>query len=71
MVLLAGLFGAAAGVVGTAISSLASGLSTGPVIVLCISAIAAFSLLFGSSRGIVWAAVRRRRHRQELAGIAS
>jgi manganese/zinc/iron transport system permease protein len=67
MVVLAGLFGAAAGVAGTAISNLASGLSTGPVIVLCISAIAAFSLLFGSSRGIVWASVRRWRHRQELA----
>ena len=35
-----------AGVAGTVISSLASGLSTGPVIVLCISAIVVFSLLF-------------------------
>jgi manganese/zinc/iron transport system permease protein len=67
MVVLSGLFGAAAGVAGTAISSLASGLSTGPVIVLCISAIAAFSLLFGASRGIVWAWLRRWRNRQALS----
>jgi manganese/zinc/iron transport system permease protein len=67
MVVLSGLFGAAAGVAGTAISGLASGLSTGPVIVLCISAIAAFSLLFGASRGIVWAWLRRWRNRQALS----
>ncbi len=68
MVVLSGLFGATAGVAGTAISGLASGLSTGPVIVLCISAIAAFSLLLGASRGIVWAGLRRRRNRQALGG---
>jgi manganese/zinc/iron transport system permease protein len=68
MVLLSGLFGSVAGVLGALISSLASGLSTGPVIVLCISAIAAFSLLFGRSRGIVWAVLRRRRNRAALAG---
>ena len=51
MVVLSGLFGAAAGVAGTAISGLASGLSTGPVIVLCISAIVAFSLLFAPRAG--------------------
>jgi manganese/zinc/iron transport system permease protein len=71
MVVLSGLFGAVAGVTGTAISGLASGLSTGPVIVLCISAIAAASLLFGSSRGIVWAWIRRQRNRQALAEVRS
>jgi manganese/zinc/iron transport system permease protein len=69
MVVLSGLFGAVAGVTGTAISSLANGLSTGPVIVLCISAIAAGSLLFGSSRGVVWAWARRWRNRQALAEV--
>lgn len=67
MVALSGSFGALAGVAGAIISSLGSGLSTGPVIVLCISAIAAFSLLFGRSRGLVWAWNRQRRHRAELA----
>ena len=69
MVALSGLFGAAAGVAGAAISSLASGLSTGPVIVLCISAVAVFSLLFGRSHGVVWAWLRRRRNRAALAGM--
>jgi manganese/zinc/iron transport system permease protein len=64
MVALSALFGAIAGVVGTALSSLGSGLSTGPVIVLCVSVIAAFSLLFAPNRGIVWAQWRRRQHRQ-------
>jgi manganese/zinc/iron transport system permease protein len=66
MVLLSGLFGALAGVMGTAISSLASGLSTGPVIVLCISAIALASLLLGSSRGLVWTWRRRWQARGRL-----
>ncbi|MBP8291715.1 MAG: metal ABC transporter permease [Caldilineaceae bacterium] len=55
MVLLSSCFGALAGVTGTLISTTAGGLSTGPVIVLCISAIAAFSLLFAPHRGMVWA----------------
>ncbi len=67
MVALSGLFGAAAGVAGTAISSLAGGLSTGPVIVLCISAIAAFSLLLAPNRGLFWAWQRRRRQREVFA----
>ena len=58
MVLLSACFGAIAGVAGTALSSLAAGLSTGPVIVLCISAIAAFSLLCAPRRGILWGATR-------------
>lgn len=67
MVLLSSIFGAAAGVVGAAISSLASGISTGPTIVLCISAIAAASLLLAPNRGIVWTWVRRRRNRQAMS----
>ena len=54
MVLLSSFFGALAGVTGTLISTTAGGLSTGPVIVLCISVIAAFSLLFAPQRGMVW-----------------
>lgn len=71
MVLLSSIFGAAAGVVGAAISSLASGISTGPTIVLCISAIAAASLLLAPNRGIVWTWVRRRRNRQALSAALS
>lgn len=67
MVGLSGIFGALAGVTGTAISSLAGGLSTGPVIVLCISAIALVSLLFAPRRGVLWTEIRRRRQHAELA----
>lgn len=67
MVALSALFGATSGVVGTALSSVASSLATGPVIVLCISAIAAFSLLFAPNRGVVWTWRRRREQRRTFA----
>jgi len=62
MVLLSALFGAVAGVAGTLISGLGAGLSTGPVIVLCISGIAFVSLLLAPNRGVVW--TWRRNHRR-------
>lgn len=66
MVALAAFFGALAGVAGTLISGLASGLSTGPVIVLCISAIALFSFLLAPNRGLGWNWLQQRRNRQRL-----
>jgi manganese/zinc/iron transport system permease protein len=66
MVALAGFFGVLAGASGAVISSMASGLSTGPVIVLSASAIVLFSLLFAPNRGLVWNWVRKRRSRQTL-----
>ena len=60
MVALSAFFGALAGVGGTAISSVVSRMPTGPTIVLCISAIVAFSLLFAPNRGLVWARLRQR-----------
>ena len=66
MVALAGFFGVLAGVSGAMISSVASGLSTGPVIVLCASVIVLFSLLFAPNRGLVWNWVRRQRNRRSL-----
>ncbi len=66
MVGLAALFGALAGVTGAAISASGHGLSTGPVIVLCVSALVAVSLLFAPERGLVAAALRRARNRRRL-----
>lgn len=66
MVGLAALFGAIAGVSGAMISSLGSGLSTGPLIVLSISVIVLFSFLFAPNRGLVWNWLRRRRNHQNL-----
>lgn len=61
MVLLAGCFGALSGVAGAIISATARGLSTGPTIVLCMSAITLVSILFAPNRGLLWAWVRGRR----------
>ena len=53
MLFLSATFGAISGVMGTMISSSYSNMPTGPVIVVCISAIAFFSMLFAPNRGIV------------------
>ncbi len=66
MVALSALFGAMAGVVGTLISGLGQGLSTGPVIVLCISSIVVVSLLFAPNRGLVWNWLQQQRNRRQL-----
>jgi len=66
MVLLAALFGALAGVSGALISSTGAGLSTGPVIVLCVSAIVLISLLLAPNRGLLWQWITRQQNRRRL-----
>lgn len=66
MLVLASAFGALAGVTGALISSLGSGLSTGPVVVLVVSLIVLVSLFFGAGRGLAWSWLRRRRNRRVL-----
>lgn len=66
MLIIASFFGAVAGVGGALISSLGTGLSTGPVVVLVISVIVLVSLLFGAGRGLVWAWLQRQRNRRRL-----
>jgi manganese/zinc/iron transport system permease protein len=66
MVALSALFGALAGVTGATISSTERHLPTGPVIVVCISAIVLFSLLFAPNRGLIWAWFAQRRRQEEL-----
>jgi manganese/zinc/iron transport system permease protein len=66
MVVLAGAFGAMAGVSGAIISSTADRVPTGPTIVLCLSAIVIVSLCFAPGRGVVWEWVRRQRNRRRL-----
>lgn len=70
MVLLAAGFGALSGLAGALISSLVPNLPTGPTIVLCISAIVAFSLLFAPNRGLVWDWARQFRNRRRLRSTA-
>jgi manganese/zinc/iron transport system permease protein len=64
MVVLGGFFGAIAGVSGTLISGSAAKIPTGPVIVLCMSVIVFFSMLFAPNRGLVlnWFRSRANRH---------
>lgn len=66
MVALSALFGALAGVSGALISSSGAGLSTGPVIVLCVSVIVALSLFFAPNRGLIWRWLMQQRNRQRL-----
>jgi manganese/zinc/iron transport system permease protein len=66
MVVLAGFFGALAGVSGALISSSTARLPTGPTIVLCVSSLVLVSLLLAPNRGIVWNWVRERRNRRRL-----
>lgn len=53
MVSLSGFFGAISGVLGTLISSLYTQIPTGPSIVIVISTITFFSLLFAPNRGLI------------------
>ena len=66
MVVLAGAFGALAGLAGVVLSQALSGatgrtLATGPTIVLCATGLVVASLLFGPARGLLWKWVRTRR----------
>lgn len=61
MIILSSVFGAVSGVVGTIISSSFEKLPTGPVIVIVITVIVFFSLLFSPNRGIVYKYFKRGR----------
>ena len=66
MVALSAVFGAISGVIGAIISSLGRGLSTGPVVVLCVSAIVVVSFLLAPERGLIWQWWRQQRNRRRL-----
>lgn len=68
MVVLSAIFGTVAGVTGAVLSATARGLSTGPLIVLTISAIAFVSLLISPERGLLWEILQRWRDRRALRG---
>jgi manganese/zinc/iron transport system permease protein len=66
MFVLAGAFGAAAGVGGAVVSATAAHVPTGPTIVLFLTAIAAISLLFAPNRGVVWRWATSARSRRRI-----
>lgn len=66
MLVLAGAFGALAGVTGAVMSVQANRLPTGPMIILALTVIVLVSLFFAPNRGIVPDMVRRRRQREHI-----
>jgi manganese/zinc/iron transport system permease protein len=64
--LLAGAYGALAGIVGSVLSAETERLPTGPTIVLCATAIVVVSLVLAPRRGLFWRQVRARRDRRRL-----
>lgn len=66
MVLLAAIFGALSGVLGTGISASQNNLSTGPVIVLIAGVFVVFSFVFSPSRGLLFRQIRFIQNRNNL-----
>ncbi|MDP2654177.1 MAG: metal ABC transporter permease [Candidatus Omnitrophota bacterium] len=66
MILLASAFGAVSGAAGAVTSSLVPHLPTGPTIVIYLSLIVLFSLLFAPNRGLLWDWLRAQRHKREI-----
>lgn len=58
MVLLAAIFGALSGVIGTMISSSIKKMPTGPTIVIVVSIVVILSLAIAPNRGLVWKAIK-------------
>lgn len=67
MVLIAGIIGAASGILGTLISTIAHGLATGPLIVLAATIIFILSMLFAPRRGLFMKGIRQYKLRKSLA----
>lgn len=70
MVLLAAFFGALSGVTGAIVSGAAVHVPTGPTIVLAATVIVLVSMTVAPERGLAWAAVQRRRQRQQIRADA-
>ncbi len=66
LVLLSGLFGGLSGLAGALISSRVARLPTGPTIILVIMGITLISLMVAPRRGLLAAALRRRRQRRQV-----
>jgi manganese/zinc/iron transport system permease protein len=65
MIMISGLFGALSGISGALISATGANLPTGPLIVLCATALLVLSLFLGRSQGFLWGWVGGRRSRRE------
>lgn len=66
MVLLSAFFGAFSGAMGAFFSSLIAKLPTGPTIVLIMSVIVFFSILFAPNRGMIWGWIRSEKSKRNI-----
>ena len=66
MVLLAAIFGAVSGILGTAVSATQQNLSTGPVIVLIAAVFVVFAFIFSPNRGLLFRQIRLYKNRKDL-----
>ncbi len=66
MVVIAAIFGAISGVIGTGISASQNNLSTGPVIVLIAAVFVIISFIFSPSRGLLFRQIRVIKNRRDL-----
>jgi manganese/zinc/iron transport system permease protein len=66
MIVVAAFIGAASGVSGALISISQARIPTGPMVILSLTALVMFSLLFGAARGLVWDWLRHLRLRGKL-----
>lgn len=66
MIGIAALIGAISGISGALISISEARLPTGPMVILSLTALVVFSLLFAPARGLVWDWLRTRKHRAEM-----
>lgn len=66
MVALSAFFGAASGVIGAVLSATRENLPTGPVVIVCASAITFISILISPRRGVIADVLRTRRNRARV-----
>lgn len=66
MTILAALFGAISGIIGTLISSSIQNMPTGPSIVIVVSLIVLISMSFAPNRGLVWQQIREIKNRKDI-----
>ncbi|WP_196889969.1 metal ABC transporter permease [Aureivirga sp. CE67] len=66
MIVIAAVFGALSGIIGTGISATQNNLSTGPVIVLVAAVFVLFSFIFAPSRGLLFRQIRFMKNRNNL-----
>ena len=64
MLILSAIFGGISGIIGSMISSVSEGMSTGPVIVITITVILGISLVFSPKQGYLFQYVRKKRQYQ-------